>query len=82
MAMCVLHNFLLAGNDTWKATEADKKVVEILEERFYRSIIHSPYADLIVQDDQGGHSGGGDDDTNEGSAKRARLMAWLPRRAE
>jgi DDE superfamily endonuclease len=76
IAMCVLHNFLLAGKDSWEPTEADKEVVAVLERKFYENLIHSPYAQMVVDDQAGNGAGRGDDDTNAGSAKRARLMAW------
>jgi hypothetical protein len=74
MAMCVLHNFLLATGDTWTPTEADLALIKELDKEFHENVLHSPWAQMIVA---GETTGRGDEDTQEGKAKRARLMAVL-----
>jgi hypothetical protein len=73
MSMCIMHNFLLAAQDSWQPTQEDIDLVAKLDEEFHNNMIHSQWAAMVA----GGAPERGERGTLEGHAKRARLMAVL-----
>ena len=58
IAMCVMHNFLLAAQDSWELTQKDMDLVAKLDEEFYNNMIHSHWAAIGARG-QGNQVGGG-----------------------
>jgi hypothetical protein len=73
ISMCVMHNFLLTRNDTWTPTVEDIELLDELEDDFYESIIHSPWAHVMSAHGERGSGA----EARQGNLKRDRIMAHI-----